>query len=118
MMFNISHVLFQHGRKDEAVFWFHAAQLRHRYQQCFDENRDPLSWPIPPDEIFWGVVINNTALQDAAKLPRTVDRVLAWDAGTPNPHRVRVRPEEVGRRIDQLYSSYRDFRIRLIAKTK
>jgi len=116
MMFNISHVLFQHGRKDEAVFWFHAAQLRHRYQQCFDGNRDPLSWPIPPDEIFWGVVINNTALQDAAKLPRTVDRVLAWDAGTPNPHRVRVRSEEVGRRIDQLYSSYRDFRIRLIAE--
>jgi len=116
MMFNISHVFFQHGRKEEAVFWFHAAQLRHRYQQCFDEDRDPLSWPIPPDEIFWGVVINNTSLQDGTKLLRTVDRVLAWDAKTPNPYRSRDRSEEVGKRIDQLYSSYHDFRMRLIAE--
>src|SRR3954469_12100182 len=36
-MFTPALVLFQGGHKDEALFWFYAAQLRARYQSIFQQ---------------------------------------------------------------------------------
>jgi len=35
-LFSVAAALFQHGKKDAAVFWFYAAQLRVRYQLVFE----------------------------------------------------------------------------------
>lgn len=76
-------VLFQHGRKDDAVFWFYAAQLRTRQQLVFEKgDRGQLL------AMMMGMVgqpVNNYAFQDTKRLERTLDRVLQWDGTAPNP---------------------------------
>ena len=83
MLFAPAAVLFQHGLKDDGVFWFYAAQLRVRYQLAF-ENGDRgqlLSVML----MTTGPLINNYAFQDVSNLGRILDRMRDWDKTTPNP---------------------------------
>lgn len=113
-MFTPAAVLFLNGQRDEAVFWFYAAQLRTRYQLLFEQgDREPvlarmLSTVGPP--------INNYAYQDVDKLNSILDRVFEWDERTPNPWR---RSEDAARKqqeIDQLYRGFRVLQDKLSAQ--
>ena len=92
MLFAPSMVLYQHGARDEAVFWFYAAQLRTRYQLVFEQgDRGQLLMVM----MMVAPGINNYAFQDVARFNRTLDQVLEWDRKTPNPYREREQtPEE------------------------
>lgn len=68
----------QAGKKDDAVFWFYAGQLRARYSpQLKGENSQLVM-------IFTmaGEAINAHAQKDILKMEKTVQRVLAWDEQT------------------------------------
>jgi len=113
-LYGISAVFFQHGKKDEAVFWFYAAQLRERYQWCYEKNNEHERMPFPGPEMFLGPALNSYAFQDTVKLSRTIDQVLIWDAETSNPCRTKTRSEIIDKKIAQLYAGYQDFKTRLI----
>ena len=78
-------VLFADGRRDEAAFWFYAAQLRAR----FDANRcaDPTAGAaVAALTQRYGPEINRHAFADPARLRATVERVVAWDRATPHDY--------------------------------
>lgn len=101
-LFTPALVLFENGRKDDAVFWFYAAQLRTRYQLVFEKgDRGQL---LSVMLMTAGSVINNYAFQDVTKLDRTLDHVLQWDRKTPNSYRKRAKTEDQTRQIAQVYS--------------
>ena len=66
-------VFFEHGRKDEGVFWFYAAQLRVRYQLAFERGDLGQLMRIMLGTI--GPPINNYAQQNVRNLDRTLDAV-------------------------------------------
>lgn len=78
--------LFQEGRKDDAVFWFYAGQLRYRFHLAASPNLDPSGDPAlfsSLSEVI-GRPINEYAFGDVDALVATFDRVLEWDEKTPN----------------------------------
>jgi len=94
-LFSVAPPLFHHGQKDEAVFWFYAAQLRTRYQLVFEQGDRGQLFQIMLMSI--GPLINSYAFQDVSKLDRTLDRVLEWDRTTPNPYREKPRSAAIER---------------------
>ena len=78
--------LFQSGKKDEAVFWFYAGQLRYRFYLSaspgLDPSGDPALFASLSESI--GRPINEYAFGDLPALTTTIDRVLEWDEKTPN----------------------------------
>lgn len=113
-LFSPAAVLFQHGKKDEAVFWFYAAQLRVRYQLAFEKgDRGQL---LSVMLMTVGPLINNYAFQDVSNLKRILDRVLEWDKKTPNPFREKTRSENIEKQIDQVYAGLRDLKAKLSAE--
>ena len=110
-MFPPAFILFQNGEKDEAVFWFYAAQLRVRYQLVFEKgDRGQL---LSVMLMTVGPPINNYAFQDVRKLNRIIDRVLEWDKSTPNPFREKPRTGEIEVKLEKVYSGLHDLRIKL-----
>lgn len=110
-LFTPAAVLFIHGRKDDAVFWFYAAQLRSRYQLVFETgNRPELLAAMLRST---GPAINNYAYQDVDKLIRTLDRVFAWDEVTPNPLRYKNVSAESAEAVDQVYEGFRALQAKL-----
>jgi hypothetical protein len=78
-------VLFARGERDEAAFWFYAAQLRAR----FDANRcaDPTAaGAVGVLTRRYGPEINRHAFADPAGLRSTVERVVRWDRATPHDY--------------------------------
>ena len=112
-MFMPALVLFQHGEKDEAVFWFYAAQLRARYQLAFREGDGQL---LQVMLMIAGPPINNHAFQDARELNRVIDRVLEWDKATPNPLREKRRTGDIEGDLEKVYSGLRDMKAKLLAE--
>jgi hypothetical protein len=113
-MFPPALILFQHGKKDDAVFWFYAAQLRARYQLVFQGGDRGQLLQIMMMTI--GPPINNYAFHDVRKLVRQLDRVLEWDKATLNPLSARARSEDTEIRIKEVYSGFRDLRTKLLAE--
>jgi hypothetical protein len=77
--------LFGAGRRDEAVFWFYAAQLRAR----FDANRaaDPTAGSaVAALTRHYGPPVNRHAFADPAGLRAVVERVVEWDRATPHDY--------------------------------
>jgi hypothetical protein len=111
-LFMPAKVLFDHGRKDDAVFWFYAAQLRTRYQVVFEKGDRPQLLSVMLMTI--GTSINNYAFQDVDRFDRTLDRVLAWDKATPNPYSDRLNVQ-TAKQVEQIYTGFRDFRVKLAA---
>jgi hypothetical protein len=112
-MFSPAYYLFIHGREQEAVFWFYAAQLRFRIQAVIKGGDHAQILSIMLGTV--GPPIMNHAYQDIERLGRTFDEVLAWDRATPDPARAKVGSGEVEAKIDAVYSALADHRARLAA---
>ena len=85
--------LFAVGKKDEAVFWYYAGQLRYRVYLLVNKDKvepsgDPAAFAALSEEI--GRPINEYAFGDIPQLAKTIDAVLAWDQSHSNaltPHK-------------------------------
>lgn len=78
--------LFESGKKDEAVFWFYAGQLRYRFHLMANPNLEPSGDPAlfaSLSEVI-GRPINEYAFGDLKALDATLDKVLTWDEETAN----------------------------------
>ena len=78
--------LFESGKKDEAVFWFYAGQLRYRFHVSANPNLEPSGDPAllaSLNEVV-GQPINEYAFGDLKALDATLGRVLAWDEEKKN----------------------------------
>jgi hypothetical protein len=73
--------LFADGKKDEAVFWFYAGQLRYRFHLAANRNLNPSGDPAlfsSFSEVI-GRPLNEYAFGDIPQLVKTIDEVLKWD---------------------------------------
>lgn len=113
-LFNPALVLFLHGKKDDAVFWFYAAQLRVRYQLAFEKGDRGQLLAIMLMTV--GQIINNYAFQDVSNFGRILDRVLEWDKKAPNPFHDKARSESIDKQIEQVYSGFRELKAKLVAE--
>jgi len=113
-LFSPALVLFLHGKKDDAVFWFYAAQLRVRYQLAFEKGDRGQLLAIMLMTV--GQIINNYAFQDVSNFGRILDRVLEWDKKTPNLLRDKARSESIDKQIEQVYSGFRELKAKLVAE--
>lgn len=111
-MFSPAFILFQNGEKDEAVFWFYAAQLRVRYQLAFEKGDRGQLLSIMLMTV--GQPINNYAFQNVRKLDRIIDRVLEWDKTTPNPFREKSRTGDIEANLEKVYSGLHDLKVKLV----
>lgn len=114
LLFMAAATLFQHGKKDEAVFWFYAAQLRTRYQLVFENGDRGQLLAIMLMTI--GTPINNYAFQDANNLRHILDKVLEWDKTTPNLFRDKPHSDAEEQKIALIYTGIRDFQSKIIAE--
>jgi hypothetical protein len=78
--------LFQANRKDEAVYWFYAGQLRYRIRLACHPDLAPDTEPALFGSLqeTVGRPVNEYAGADPAAWAATMERVLAWDAATHN----------------------------------
>lgn len=113
-LFSVSEALFLHGKKDEAVFWFYAAQLGMRYQLAVEPGDGGQLLAIMMMAI--GPAINNYAFQNLTNLDRILDRVLEWDRKAPNPDRDQARSADTDAQIKQIYTGLRDFKTKLASE--
>jgi hypothetical protein len=79
--------LFAAGKKDEAVFWFYAGQLRYRVYLQVNKNKldpsgDPALFASLSEDL--GRPLNEYAFGDIPQLAKTIDAVLAWDQSHSN----------------------------------
>ena len=103
--------LFRHGKKDEAVFWYYAAQLRTRDQIALaNANQGLLMMGLTMAMAAVGHAIDNYAFQNASNFIRIIDRVTAWDKRMPNPYLVLDKEKfvKVDLGITQLFGDLRD----------
>ena len=107
-------VLFQHGRKEDAVFWFYAAQMRARQQLVFEKGDRGQLLAIMMGTV--GMPINNYAFQDTRRLDRTLERVLQWDRTTPNPFKEKTRSPDTDRRTEEVYRGFAELRKKIAAE--
>ncbi|MBN1472739.1 MAG: ankyrin repeat domain-containing protein [Syntrophaceae bacterium] len=110
-LFKPALTFYLHGKKDEAVFWFYAAQLRVRYQLAFEKGDRGQLLQIMRMTI--GPPILNYAFQNTSNLNRILDRVLEWDKKTPNPFREKPRSESINKEIDSVYAGMSDYKTKL-----
>jgi hypothetical protein len=78
--------LFAANRKDEAVYWFYAGQLRYRIRLACHPDLAPDTEPALFGSLqeTIGRQINEHAGADPRAWAATMARALAWDAATPN----------------------------------
>ena len=78
----LSSILFNENKKDDAMFWFYAGQLRGRIDAniCADKSA---AGAIGALNDKFGTPINQYAFKDIPKLTNIVERVLAWEEKTP-----------------------------------
>ena len=78
--------LFGEGRKDDAVFWFYAGQLRYRFHLAANPQlpRDGDPAVMASLNATVGETINGYAGGDPKSWAAQIERVLKWDADTPN----------------------------------
>lgn len=114
LLFTAAATLFQHGKKDEAVFWFYAAQLRTRYQLAFENGDRGQLLAIMLMTI--GTPINNYAFQNVENLRRILGRVLEWDKTAPNSFRERPHSEAEEQKISAIYAGMHDLQVKIVAE--
>jgi hypothetical protein len=78
-----SSVLYDLGRRDEAIFWFYAGQLRARFDanRCLDSSARQAVGVLNQK---YGTPINQYAVKDLGNLELVVRNVVAWDKNTPH----------------------------------
>lgn len=114
LLFTAAATLFQHGKKDEAVFWFYVAQLRTRYQLVFENGDRGQLLAIMLMTV--GAPINNYAFQNVGNFRRILDRVLEWDKTAPNSFRERSHSEAEEQKIAAVYAGMHDLRVKIVAE--
>lgn len=82
VLYQLSSVLFEQGKKDEAVFWFHAGQLRGLIDANICADRSALASIDALNQRF-GPPIKQYSLTNISVFSNTVERVVAWEAETP-----------------------------------
>ncbi len=83
VFYALSHALFSEGRKNDAMFWFYAGQLRARFDanRCSDATARQAVGVLNQT---YGTPINQYAFQDIAKLEELIPKVVEWDRKTPH----------------------------------
>lgn len=78
----LSSVLWRDGKKDDAMFWFYAGQLRGSIDAniCADKSAGDAMEALNQK---FGSEINQYAFTDISKLTNTVEKVIAWEEKTP-----------------------------------
>lgn len=76
-----SSILFEAKKRDEAMFWFYAGQLRGRIDANICADKTAGSGVGVLNDMF-GVPINQYAFKDVSKLKQTVEQVLEWEEKT------------------------------------
>ena len=81
VLYLTSSILFEDTKRDEAMFWFYAGQLRGRIDAniCADKTAGSAVGAL--NDMF-GVPINQYAFKDVSKLKQTVEKVLEWEEKT------------------------------------
>ncbi|MES2694430.1 MAG: hypothetical protein V4773_13215 [Verrucomicrobiota bacterium] len=82
VLYALASMLFEAGRKDEAVFWFYAGQVRGRFDATICADKTAGSGIGVLNQQF-GPPINEYAGKDPQKLKKIVQRVIKWDEKTP-----------------------------------
>lgn len=113
-MFPAVLTLYELGDKDDAVFWFYAAQLRMYRQLVFEAGHSRVQL-LQVMQMTLAPLINGYAFQDISKLDRLMDRVLEWDRTTPYPREALPRSKDIDSQIEKIYSNFDDIRTRLLA---
>lgn len=104
--------LFRSGEREEALFWFYAAQLRTRYQLVFEQgDRGQL---LTVMLMTVGGPINNFGYQNPELLVSTYDHVLKWDQTTPNPWRNTTQTAEQRARVSDIYEGFQTLRQKVL----
>ena len=82
VFYPMSNLLFEMGKKDKAVFWFCAAQLRSRFDanRCTDKTA---ASAVAVLNAKYGPEINKYMFTDVEKLKEIVNNVAEWDEATP-----------------------------------
>ena len=82
VLYFLSSILFEQGKKDEAVFWFYAGQLRGRIDAtiCVDKSARAAIGALNQK---FGSPINQYSFKNISLLTNTVEQVLAWEEKTP-----------------------------------
>lgn len=78
--------LFEAGKKDKAVFWFYAGQLRYRFHLAARPKLDPSGDPAffaSLSEVV-GRPLNEYAFGDLKTMRTTLEKVLDWDRKADN----------------------------------
>ena len=113
-MVSPSLILFLNGRKDEAVFWFYAAQLRTRYQLVFENgDRGQL---LAIMMMTTGALINNYAFQNLDHWSEIMDKVIEWDRNTYNPHRKIKHTAQNDKDIEKIYTGFTDLKQKVLSE--
>jgi hypothetical protein len=81
-LYVLSSVLLEQGKKDDATFWFYAAQLRGRIDAniCADKTAAAI---VEAMNQKFGPPINQYSFTNLSLLTNTVERVIAWEEKTP-----------------------------------
>ena len=82
-LFVLSAVLFRDGKKDEAVFWFYAGQLRAVFdaKRCADVSARGAPTVLTQN---YGPSITEYAFKNKKRLKETIVKVVAWDRKMPH----------------------------------
>jgi hypothetical protein len=82
VLYTLSSVLFNQGKKDEAVFWFYAGQLRGRIDAAICADKSARAAIDTLNQRF-GPPINHYALTNISLMTNAIERVLTWEEKTP-----------------------------------
>lgn len=98
--------LWSAGKKEDAVFWFYAGQLRFREYLAANPGQDPTGAPALFSAMMetLGTPINGYAFGDIPALAATMDRVLAWDAANPGAS----LPQAARQKTRDNFAAFRD----------
>jgi len=85
VFFALSESLFKEGKKDDAVFWFYAGDLRARFDagRCADESARQ---GVDLLQLQYGPMINQYLAQDFGKVEAVLAKVIEWDRKTPHEY--------------------------------
>jgi hypothetical protein len=83
--FALSESLFKDGKKDDALFWFYAGDLRARFDaaRCADETARQ---GVDLLQVQYAPMINQYVAQDFAKVEAVLAKVVEWDRKTPHEY--------------------------------
>lgn len=87
-LYALSRALFDDGRKDDAAFWFYAAQLRARFDanRCADGSARAAVDALNGE---YGAPVNRYMFQRLDALEALVPKVIEWDRATPHEYDAR-----------------------------